>query len=254
MVFPISDDNSDLRSLPVVNYAIIAINVFVFVVFQGMGTNEQFTYKYATVPAEIKTGRDIVTDDRVVVDQATGQQFQVPGLQPTPVSVYLTLLWSMFMHGGIAHIAGNMWFLWIFGDNVEDRMGHGRYAVFYLLSGLIASLSHVLMNMSGNASMVPSLGASGAISGVMGAYLVLFPTRRVQVIMMRVMTVIPGYMAVGLWFLFQLISGLGLLGGAAEGGVAYAAHIGGFIAGAALARPFTIGLPGPPPIERRGYE
>lgn len=253
MVFPISDDNSDLRSVPVVNYAIIAINVFVFVVFQGMGTNEQFTYKYATVPAEIKTGKDVVTDERIVVDQNTGQQFQVPGLQPTPISVYLTLLWSMFMHGGIAHIAGNMWFLWIFGDNVEDRMGHGRYAIFYLLSGVIASISHVLMNMNGANSLVPSLGASGAISGVMGAYLVLFPTRRVQVIMMRVMTVIPGYVAVGLWFLFQLISGLGLLGGAAEGGVAYAAHIGGFIAGAALARPFTVGRAGPPPPERRAY-
>ncbi|HVU89641.1 MAG TPA: rhomboid family intramembrane serine protease, partial [Pirellulales bacterium] len=158
MVFPISDDNSDLRSVPVVNYAIIAINVFVFVVFQGMGTNEQFTYKYATVPAEIKTGKDVVTDERIVVDQNTGQQFQVPGLQPTPISVYLTLLWSMFMHGGIAHIAGNMWFLWIFGDNVEDRMGHGRYAIFYMLSGVIASISHVLMNMNGANSLVPSLG------------------------------------------------------------------------------------------------
>ncbi len=251
MVFPISDDNSDLRTVPVVNYAIIAINVFVFVVFQGMGTNETFTYKYATVPAEIRTGKDVVTNDHVVVDQQSGQEFQVPGLQPTPVSVYLTLLWSMFMHGGVAHIAGNMWFLWIFGDNVEDGMGHPRYAVFYLLSGVIASLCHVLMNMSGPNSFVPSLGASGAISGVMGAYLVLYPTRRVQVIMLRVMTVIPGYVAVGLWFLFQLVSGLGLLGGAAEGGVAYAAHVGGFLAGAALAKPFTLGRESPPRIERR---
>ena len=254
MVFPISDDNSDLRTTPYVNFVIIAINVFVFVVFQGMGANDTFTYKFSTVPAEIKTGKDVVTDGRVVVDPRTGQQFQVPGLQPTPYSVYLTLLWSMFMHGGIAHIAGNMWFLWIFGDNVEDGMGHPRYAAFYLLCGIIASLSHVFMNMNGPNSMVPSLGASGAISGVMGAYLVLYPTRRVQVIMMRVMTVIPGYVAVGLWFLFQLISGLGLLGGEAEGGVAYAAHIGGFIAGAALAIPFTIARPARETPRRRGYE
>jgi membrane associated rhomboid family serine protease len=245
MVFPISDDNSDIRTVPFVNYALIAINVLVFVVFQQMGANDVFTYKFSTVPAEIATGKDVVTEDRVVVDKSTGQQFQVPGLQPTPMSVYLTLLWSMFMHGGIAHLAGNMWFLWIFGDNVEDGMGHPRYGAFYLLTGIVASLSHVMMNMTGPNSFVPSLGASGAISGVMGAYLVLYPTRRVQVIMFRVMTVIPGYIAVGLWFAFQLISGLGLLGGEQEGGVAYAAHVGGFLAGAALAKPFTIGRPTP---------
>ena len=149
----------------------------------------------------------------------------------------------MFMHGGIAHLLGNMWFLWIFGDNVEDRMGHGRYLAFYLLTGLIASLSHVVMNLAGPSSEVPSLGASGAISGVMGAYLVLCPSRRVQVVMVRVVTVVPGYVAVGLWFLFQLVSGLGILGeGAEEGGVAYAAHIGGFLAGVALAKPFVLGL------------
>jgi membrane associated rhomboid family serine protease len=221
MVFPIGDDNSDMRSTPVVNYVLIALNVLVFVVFQGMGENETFTYKYSTVPKEIATGKDVVTNDRVIEDPASGRTFQVPGLQPTPGSVYITLLTSMFMHGGIAHLLGNMWFLWIFGDNVEDRMGHGRYLAFYLLTGLIASLSHV----------------------VMGAYLVLCPSRRVQVVMVRVVTVVPGYVAVGLWFLFQLISGLGILGeGAQEGGVAYAAHIGGFLAGVALAKPFVLGL------------
>src|SRR4029077_3051284 len=112
-------------------------------------------------PAEIKTGKDIVTDVRVVVDPASGRQFRVPGLQPTPGSVYLTLLTSMFMHGGIAHLLGNMWFLWIFGDNVEDRMGHVRYLVFYLLTGVVASLCHVLMNLNGPSSLIPSLGASG---------------------------------------------------------------------------------------------
>jgi membrane associated rhomboid family serine protease len=242
MVFPIGDDNSDLRTVPVVNYVIIAINVLVFVGFQGLGTNDKFTYKFATVPAEIVTGKDVVTDDRVVVDPASGQKFRAPGLQPTPISVYVTLLTSMFMHAGIAHLLGNMWFLWIFGDNVEDAMGHPRYAAFYLLTGIVASLCHVFMNMRGEASLVPSLGASGAISGVMGAYLVLNPKRRVQVLLLRVVTVVPGYVAVGLWFLFQLVSGLGILGGAQEGGVAYAAHVGGFLAGVALAKPFRLGL------------
>lgn len=242
MVFPIGDDNSDLQVTPVVNYVLIALNVFVFVVFQGIGANDKFTYRFSTVPAEIVSGKDIVTDDRVVVDQTTGQRFQVPGLQPTPVSVYLTLLTSMFMHGGIAHLLGNMWFLWIFGDNVEDRMRHPRYLAFYLLTGIIASMSHVLMNTAAPGSMIPSLGASGAISGVMGAYLVLSPTRRVRVIVLRMITVIPGYAAVGLWFLFQLVSGLGILGGGQEGGIAYAAHIGGFLAGVALAKPFVFGL------------
>src|SRR6185295_12470486 len=106
MVFPISDGNSDRRMAPVVNYVLIALNVFVFVVFQGMGANEKFTYQWSTVPAEIKTGKDIVTEDRVITDPVSGQKYSAPGLQPTPVSVYLTLLTSMFMHGGIAHLLG----------------------------------------------------------------------------------------------------------------------------------------------------
>src|SRR4029079_19730461 len=137
---------------------------------------------------EIKTGKDIVTEDRVVTDPATGQQFKAPGLQHTRWSVYLTLLVAMFMHGGIEHVLGNMWFLWIFGDNVEDRMGHIRYLAFYLLTGVIASLCHVAMNLNGPSSLIPSLGASGAISGVMGAYLSLCPSRRVRVLMFRVVT------------------------------------------------------------------
>ncbi len=244
MVFPIGDDNSDMRIVPLVNYVLIALNVLVFVLFQGMGTNDRFTYSFSTVPAEIRTGKDVVSSDHVVVDPASGQEFTAPGLQPTPWSVYLTLLTSMFMHGGIAHLLGNMWFLWIFGDNVEDRMGHARYLSFYLLTGLVASMSHVAMNLHGPGSMIPSLGASGAISGVMGAYLALCPNRQVRVMLLRIVTVIPGYMAVGLWFLFQLISGIGLIGGGSqESGVAYAAHIGGFVAGVLLAKPFVIGRP-----------
>ena len=240
-MFPIGDDNSDIRRTPVVNYVLIALNVLVFVVFQGAGENHRFTYAFSTVPAEIRTGKDIVTDDTVIVDRRTGEQFSAPGLQPTPRSVYLTLLTSMFMHGGLAHLLGNLWFLWIFGDNVEDRMGRVRYLIFYLLTGLIASLCHVAMNLHGPGSMIPCLGASGAISGVMGAYLALCPSRRVHVLFVRVVTVVPGYMAVGLWFLFQLINGLGLLGGgSAEHGVAYSAHIGGFVAGVVLAKLFVI--------------
>ncbi len=242
MIFPIGDDNTGRRTTPVVTYLFIAINVLVFVFLQGLGSNDGFTYKFSTVPQEIVTGRDVVTPDRTIVDPASGQRFSAPGLQPTPVSVYLTLLTSMFMHGGLMHLFGNMLFLWIFGDNVEDDLGRGRYVVFYLLTGFIASMSHVLMNTSGANALVPSLGASGAISGVLGGYLVLHPHRRVRVIMLRVLTEVPGYVAVGLWFVFQLISGIGLLGGGTqEGGVAYAAHIGGFIAGLVLVKFFALG-------------
>jgi membrane associated rhomboid family serine protease len=165
---------------------------------------------------------------------------RVPGLQPTPLSVYFTLLTSMFMHGGLMHLLGNMWFLWIFGDNIEQDLGRLRYLVFYLVCGLLASLAHVLLNRTGPASMIPSLGASGAISGVMGAYLVMHPQRRVMVLLVRILTEVPGFVAVGLWFVFQVIAGLGMLGGM-ESGVAYGAHIGGFIAGAALVLPFSLG-------------
>ena len=246
MVFPLYDDNSDRTTTPVVNYILIAINILVFVFLQQLGTNDRFTYAFSTVPAEILTGRDIRTPDRIVEHPVTGQQLLIPGLQPTPFSVYLTLIFSMFMHGGIAHIAGNMLFLWIFGDNVEDRLGHFRYLIFYLLSGVIASLAHVVITVmfaTDPASLlIPSLGASGAISGVLGGYLVLYPHRRVTVIMFRFLTDVPAYVAIGIWFAFQLISGLGILGGGSQqGGVAYAAHVGGFVAGLALVKVFTIG-------------
>jgi membrane associated rhomboid family serine protease len=244
MVLPISDDNSDRTTFPVVNVILIAINVIVFVVFQGMGNNAGFTLAYSTVPAEIISGQDIVTENRTVEMRTTAgpRQVIVPGLNETPIPVYLTLLTSMFMHGGIAHLLGNMWFLWIFGDNIEHDVGRSRYVLFYLLCGILASLAHVLLNRSGPSSLIPSLGASGAISGVMGAYLVLHPHRRVTVLLFRFLTQVPGFVAVGVWFVFQVISGLYMLGGA-ESGVAYGAHIGGFVAGAVLAKPFTVGRP-----------
>jgi len=251
MVFPLYDDNSDRTTVPIVNYAIIGLNILVFVFLQQLGTNDQFTYAFSTVPLEIITGRDVVTPSRVV-ETVNGQRMLIPGLGVTPLSVYLTLITSMFMHGGIAHIAGNMLFLWIFGDNIEDRLGHLRYAIFYLLCGVIASLAHVITTAAfaggDQASlMVPSLGASGAISGVLGGYILLHPSRRVTVILFRFLTDVPAYVAIGIWFAFQLISGLGMLGGGSQqGGVAYAAHVGGFIAGLILIKPFTIGRPSEP--------
>jgi len=243
MIFPLGDDNRDRRSLPFVNISLIVANVLVFVFLQQMGNNEKFTLALATVPEEIITGKDLITQPHVEVRQTERgrQQVTVPGLQPTPLSVYLTLLTSMFMHGGLAHLAGNMWFLWIFGDNIEDDLGPVRYLVFYLLCGVLASLAHVAVSAGGPQADVPSLGASGAISGVLGAYLVVHPLRRVTVLMVRVIMNVPGYVAVGIWFLFQVVSGYMGMHGTQGGGVAYAAHVGGFIAGAALIKPFMIG-------------
>jgi rhomboid family protein len=244
MVFPIGDDNSDRTMFPYVTVGLIAINVLVFVLFQGLGQNEAFTMAFSTVPAEIVSGKDLVTEDRVerIPTPRGPMEVPVPGLQPTPGSVYLTLLTSMFMHGGLMHLLGNMWFLWIFGDNVEDDMGRGRYIAFYLLCGLVASLTHVVVSIGGPSAQIPSLGASGAISGVMGAYLLLHPLRRVRVIMVRMLTEVPGWVACGLWFAFQIISSLQVVSGS-TGGVAFGAHIGGFIAGAILAKPFMFGRP-----------
>jgi membrane associated rhomboid family serine protease len=246
MVFPLYDDNSDRTTTPIVNYILIGLNVLVFVFFQGLGTNDRFTYAFSTVPQEIVTGQDIRTADRIVEEPVTGQRVQVPGLQPTPITVYLTLITSMFMHGGIAHLFGNMLFLWIFGDNLEHTMGHVRYTIFYLVCGLIASLAHVLTTVmfatDPSSLLIPSLGASGAISGVLGGYILLHPKRRVTVLLFRMLTQVPAYVAIGIWFAFQLISGLGILGGGSQqGGVAYAAHIGGFVAGLVLVKFFTIG-------------
>jgi membrane associated rhomboid family serine protease len=244
MVLPLYDDNSDRQITPIVNYAIIALNIFVFVVLQGLGSNYQFTYSFSTVPAEILQGHDIVTPARVV--QYMGEPIPIPGLGPTPGSVYFTLFTSMFMHGGFMHLAGNMLFLWIFGDNIEDRLGHVKYVIFYLLCGVIASLAHVFTTgvfaTSESALLVPSLGASGAISGVLGGYILLHPRRRVTVILFRFLTDVPAYVAIGIWFAFQLISGLGMFGGGSQsGGVAYAAHVGGFLAGLLLIKFFDKG-------------
>jgi membrane associated rhomboid family serine protease len=241
-MIPIGDDNRDRASTPIVTWFLVAINVIVFVFFQGFGTNENFTYAYSTVPQEILSGHDIVTPDRTMVDRSTGARYAVPGLKETPIPVFLTILVSMFMHGGIAHIAGNMLFLFVFGDNVEDRLGRFRFLLFYLFCGVVATLAHVLAtSAAGRDLLVPSLGASGAISGVLGAYLLLFPRKRVRVLFSWFITSVPAVVAVGIWFLFQVINGLGYLGGGTGGGVAYAAHIGGFVAGFATIKLWAMG-------------
>ena len=243
MVFPIGDDNSDRQTFPYVTIALLAANIFVFVVLQGMGQNEDFTMAYVQVPAEIISGKDIVTEPSIRDVNIQGQVIEVPvpGLQPTPIPVWLTLFTAIFMHGSIMHLACNMWFLWIFGDNIEDDMGHVKYLIFYLATGVLASLVFVALNSTGDAALTPCLGASGAISGVLGAYLVLHPHRRVSVILLRLMVDVPGYVAVGIWFLFQIVSGFFDAQSGGGGGVAYSAHVAGFVAGMILAKPLSLG-------------
>jgi membrane associated rhomboid family serine protease len=234
MLIPIGDDNSQLKIFPIVNYTMIAINVLVFILLQRLGSNDAFTYAYCTVPAEIITGKDIVTTMLKHVDEATGIPFTTPGLYLTPIPVFFTLLTSAFMHGGIAHIFGNMLYLIIFGDNIENRLGHLGYFLFYIASAVLASLCHVgAVYFQGGNSMVPCVGASGAISAVLGAYLYLFPQNKVRVLLLYFPMYVPAFIALGAWIFFQVISGFGTLGGKSDG-VAYAAHIGGFITGLLL--------------------
>ena len=240
MIFPIGDDNSDRASVPVINYLLIVINILVFIFLQGATGDNQFTASYATVPEEIRTGRDVKGTVRINV----GTEEARITLGETPSPVYITLLASMFMHGGWMHLLGNMLFLWIFGDNVEDRLGRLRYLVFYLVTGIIASLTHVFSTFAfGDNPYIPSLGASGAISGVLAGYLVLFPRKQVKVIIFRILTTVPAIVAIGLWFVLQLIEAFGTLGAGLQsgGGVAFMAHIGGFISGLILIKVFAIG-------------
>ncbi len=240
MFIPIGDDNRDRGTTPYVNYLFIIINILVFIFLQGLGGNNAFTFSYSTVPAEILDGVDYVTRSRTIRDTLTGNSFLLPGLGPTNIPVYLTLLTSMFMHGGLAHLGGNLLFLWVFGDNIEDSMGHRNYFFFYLLCGVLAALAHVFSTAYfGQSLLTPSLGASGAISGVLGGYILLHPRRSVHVWIFFFIVSVPAFLAVGLWFIFQVINGTGSLGGSEAGGVAYAAHIGGFIAGLLLVKLFA---------------
>jgi membrane associated rhomboid family serine protease len=233
-MFPIGDDNTDRIITPYVNYIFIAINILVFVFFQGLGGNEQFSYAFSLVPKEITGGVDLT--QLVSIKDATGKVIGQIQHYDTPLPVYFNFLSSMFMHGDFMHIFGNMLFLWIFGDNIENLIGHVRYAIFYILCGVAAALAQILMDTD---SVIPMLGASGAISGVLGGYMLLFPTRRVRALIFNVFTTVPAYVALGLWIGMQLLQGY--LSPAGQGGVAYAAHIGGFVAGLVLIKIFAIG-------------
>ena len=221
MLLPIGDDNLPGRGLAYVTLALIVVNVLVFVLLQL--PNEAFTYAWSVVPAEITSGEDIIG------------RVNVPGggsfvLEPSPSPVYLTLLSAMFMHGGWLHLGGNMLFLYIFGDNVEHTLGSIPFLVFYLIAGVIASFAQIFVDPE---SLIPSLGASGAIAGVLGAYIVLFPSNRVLVYWFYSAVWVPAIIVLGLWFVLQLVSGVGQIAVSqqASGGVAYLAHIGGFVAG-----------------------
>ena len=224
MVMPLRDDDTDRRTIPVVTYVLIAINVIVWLIEMGLG--EKFINGYSTVPYEITHGTDLVGTRTI----SAGGQSAAITLFAGPRPIYLTLLSSMFMHASWMHIIGNMLYLWIFGDNIEDRIGHGKFVAFYLICGLLASAAHILV---GTDSVIPSLGASGAIAGVLGAYLVLFPKRKVKVLMLRQVVDMPAFMVLGLWIALQVFSQISVVGGEG-GGVAYMAHIGGFAAGVVL--------------------
>jgi len=232
-MFPIGDDNTDRTITPIVNYIFIGINILVFVLLQGLGGNDAFSYAFSLVPREVTTGIDI-TGVQVVRD-SLGNTGEVQHYA-TPLPVYFNFLSSMFMHGNFAHIFGNMLFLWIFGDNLENLLGHIRFAIFYILCGFAAALAQIVMDSD---SIIPMLGASGAISGVLGGYVLLFPQRQVRAIIFNFLTTVPAFVAIGLWIVYQVI--LGYMSDPGSGGVAYAAHIGGFVAGLALVKLFAIG-------------
>ena len=222
-MFPIADENLPGRGLPWVTIGLIAANVAVFLLFQAASAENAFTYGWSTVPFEITHGVDLIQAVPILID---GQQYLVPQA-PGPSPIYLTLLSSMFMHGSWLHLGGNMLFLWIFGDNVEHRAGPILFLLAYLATGLVGSMAQVLAD---SGSYIPSLGASGAISGVLGAYIVLFPRNRVTAFIFRFVAQVPAIVAIGMWIVLQVLSSLADPLG--SGGVAYLAHIGGFASGA----------------------
>ncbi len=236
-MFPIGDQNEPGHGPAFITLALIAANVAVFVFLQQLGANEPFLYGWSAIPLEITTGTDLVRPEPIEIG---GQQVRIPQA-PGPDPIQLTLLSSMFMHGDLLHLGGNMLFLWVFGDNVEHRAGRIPFIVAYLLAGLVGSLAQIL---SSTDSPIPTLGASGAISGVLGAYLVLFPGNRVTVFLFRFLTQVPALVAIGMWIAFQVFAQFAAPVG--EGGVAYLAHIGGFAAGVVAGLLFRA-LPSPRP-------
>jgi membrane associated rhomboid family serine protease len=222
-MIPLGDENDDgLGGTAYVNIAIILLNVAVFL-FQL--AHPAFTDGFSMIPREIVTGHDIIATQYILAPD--GSQLAIPEA-PGPSPIYLTLLTSLFLHASFIHIAGNMLFLFIFGDNIERAFGSVRYLVFYLACGVVANLAMVAADPT---SVIPNLGASGAIAGVLAAYLVLFPRNRVRVLFGYWLTTVPALVMIGLWIVVQFIS----LGGGAQGGVAYGAHVGGFLFGAVIA-------------------
>jgi len=202
-MFPIGDDDSSRRTAPLVTYALVALNVLFF--FVELNGGDAFVGKWAFVPRRFMAN---------------------------PAADFPTLFTSMFMHGGWLHLGGNMLYLWIFGDNVEDRFGHLPFTIFYLLCGLAATFAQLMFSLG---SRVPNLGASGAIAGVLGAYILLFPQGRVRVLQGTQVVQMPALMVIGFWIVLQFFSGIGSIANTADtGGVAYMAHIGGFLAGLVL--------------------
>ena len=202
-MFPIGDDDTSRRTVPLVTYALIALNALLF--FVELSGGDAFIGKWAFVPSRFLAN---------------------------PFGDLLTLFTSMFMHAGWIHLGGNMLYLWIFGDNVEDRFGHIKFTIFYLLCGLAATFAQLAFSLGSN---VPNLGASGAIAGVLGAYILLFPQAKVRVLQGQRVIQVPALIVIGLWIVLQFFSGIGSIANAAQtGGVAYMAHIGGFLAGFVL--------------------
>ncbi len=222
-MIPISDRPRAPRLFPLVMLTILAVNILVFL-FVNLSLSprqlQQVFLAYGVVPRELVTGHDLPP--------------------PSPHPLFLTIFTAMFLHGGFLHLASNMLYLWVFGDNVEAAMGHLRFLVFYLLCGLAAAITHILIDPM---STIPAIGASGAIAGVLAAYLRYYPLAGVKTLVFLfpfiTVTEISAYLLIGLWFLLQLLSGLAELGGPpGQAGVAYWAHIGGFVAGYLLAPAF----------------
>ena len=216
-MFPIGDERVEGGPRPVVTFGLITLNAVTFLVELAQpseGALQAFIQAWGVVPQEYSAAQD---------------------LPPTiPLPFWSTLLTSMFLHGGWMHLGGNMLYLWIFGDNLEKVMGAARFALFYLLCGLAASFAHIAF---GPGSSIPAVGASGAISGVLGGYLLLFPHNRVRVLTRGGIAQVPAVVVLGLWIVIQLINGVGSVSATAEtAGVAYMAHIGGFVAGLVLVK------------------
>ena len=228
-MIPLRDDNPSY-SFPFVTIILIAINAFVFLFMLALNIREhtEAVFSFGMIPVELIHG--------IKIDEVPLKE--IGTIYPKHVPTFATIFTSMFMHGGFMHILGNMWFLWLFGDNVEDRMGKIKFIIFYLLTGVIAALAHALV---ASHSVIPTVGASGAISGVIGAYIVLFPRAQIQtLVFFFFITVIriPAMIFLGFWFIGQVYSGFMSLGYQGAG-VAFFAHIGGFVAGVILVKLFA---------------